>query len=670
MTRHLDSDRSRCGRAAATAALVLAALLLSLLAAPLAVALPAGRAYEQVTPADKNGGDVGGPAVEGQLANALGQSAPDGDSIGYLSFSSFADALSSEALTNYVSSRGGEGWSTHAVAPPPAAPVRLFQSSPFRFFASDLSSGLLEWREPALAVGAPQDFENLYVRDSDGRYRVVTGIAPATLSPSSYDVTFAGATPDLGRVVFEANDALTAAAPAGMRSVYEWDGASLRLVSVLPGGEAAPGASAGAGGSENFTVVISDDGSRIFWTAGEQLYVRENGTRTVKLNASQRAISLGDGSAKLLATTPDGGKAFFTDPTALTDAPDDNGGLYEYDLDSEGLRNLTPAAGGGPEVRGVLGIGDDGAAVYFAAGAALAPGAQAGAANLYLAHGGAIELIAILADGDASNWASNPEAGTARVTPDGTHLAFLSVASLTGYDNTDAVSGNPYRELFVYDQVEGRLTCVSCNPTGARPLGGASIPGRPAGTYPGYVPRVLSDDGRRAFFNSNDALVALDGNRRQDVYEFEGGRAQLISGGTSNDMSALVDVSADGRDVFFTTRDRLTATDRDNNTDIYDARVGGGFPAATELLPCAGEACRGSLAALPAAGPLPATLWPRRGRAGPAAVHGRGGCRRSNRATRGRARSGPSPRRCQRRVTERGHVDRARGDSRRGAQER
>jgi hypothetical protein len=648
MTRRAaDGDRRGRGQGVRATALALAALLLSLLPAPLAVALPDGRAYEQVTPADKNGGDVGGPALEAQYASALGQSAADGDSIGYISFSSFGDAVSAEVFTNYISSRGNEGWSTHSISPPAAVPPRFFQPSPFRFFASDLSPALVAWREPNLAVGAPPGFENLYVRDSDNRYRVVTEVTPPNLPPNFYRVTFAGATPDLDRVVFEANDALTPAAPAGTRSVYEWGGPSLRLVSLLPGGEAAPGSGTGDGSDDNFTDVISSDGSRIFWTADdEQLYVRENGTRTLKLNASRRAISLGDGRATLLATTPDGRKAFFTDPTALTDASNDNGGLYEYDLPGEDLRSLTPVAGGNPEVLGVLGTGNDGSVVYFAAAAALAPGAQAGAANLYVARAGAIKLIATLADGDSGDWTRSFEARTARVTPDGAHLAFLSVKSLTGYDNTDAVSGEPDRELFVYDEQEDLLTCVSCNPSGARPIGGSSIP---IGTGSGYEPPILSGDGRRVFFNSDDALVALDGNHQQDVYEFEGGRAQLISSGTSSDISALVDVSPDGRDVFFTSRARLTATDRDNGSDIYDARIGGGFPVPTEPLPCAGEACRGPLTAPFALAPPPATLWPGRREAGSTTGRRRTGCRKSHRITHGRARSRSGSRRCRRR---------------------
>ena len=578
--------------------LLVCGVLLSL-AGSTAKALPDGRAYEQVTPVDKKGGDVGGPADGGLFASALGQSSTAGDAITYVSLTSFGDARSAELTTQYISTRGTDSWVTEAISPPAAVSGTLNLSlSPFHFFTGDLSTGLLDWRQPTLTEEAPQGFDNLYVRDADGTYRLVTNVAPPTVQPENYSVTFAGASPDLSHVVFEANDALTGGAPAGARSLYEWTGSALRLVSVLPGsgGVAATSAGAGDGNDDNFANVVSSDGSRIFWTDGEgQLYVREDATRTAKLNTSRRAVSLGDGSATLRAATPDGSKAIFTDETPLTDEPNDNGGIYEYNLESESLSDLTPS-GGDPGVQGVLGMSEDGSTLYFVASAVLASGASAGSENLYVARGGAIEFIATLIGEDSTDWTQSFKERTARVTPDGAHVAFLSEASLTGYNNVDVITGNHDSELFVYDAHERRLTCVSCNPGGTRPVGPASIP---VGTDPSYQPRILSDDGKHVFFDSKDALVSADTNGQQDVYEYEDGTVYLISAGTSSDISTLVDTSDEGHDVFFTTRSQLVAPDDDESSDIYDARVGGGFPVATGTLPCAGEACRGPLSAPP-----------------------------------------------------------------------
>jgi hypothetical protein len=587
---------------------MMAAVLAVWPAASLSVPLPEGRGYEQVSPVDKNSGDVGGPVLEGGFAGALGQSASDGNSIGYASLASFGDAQSADLFTYYISTRGSTAWSTHAISPPPAEPPRFLELPAFRAFASDLSDAVLEWKEPALVPEAPSEHTSLYLRFADGPYLLLTKTAPLNRLPDSYRVHFGGATADLSRVVFEANDALFPEAPAEVWSVYEWSSSlGLRLVSVLPDGEPVPEANAGSAGEGDYAEVISADGSRVFWTAENQLYVREGGVRTVKLNASSRVVSLGDGSANLLAISADGSKAFFSDSTSLTDALDDHGGLYEYDLEDESLRLLTPDPSGEPEIEGVLGVAGDGSSVYFVSPAALAAGAQEGEPNLYVERAGTLEFIATLSRRDVLDWTPNFEERTSRLTADGDHLAFLSQASLTGYDNTDAITGEAVSELFVYDAKEDRLTCVSCNPTGAPPIGRTTLP---RGTPSSYQPHVFSADGSRIFFNSADALVPSDSDHRQDVYVFTDGKPQLISTGVSSDISALVDVGGGGRDVFFTTRSRLVADDKDNNADLYDARVGGGLPETQEPPSCTGEACRGQLGAAPQLAPFPATALP------------------------------------------------------------
>lgn len=599
------------------------AMLAFLPAASLSAPLPEDRAYEQVSPVDKNGGDVGGPMLEGQFANALGQSASDGNSIVYASFSSFADAQSAELLTYYISTRGAAGWSTHAISPPSADPPRLLELPPFAMFAPDLAAAVVEWGEPVLAPEAPAEYENLYV-GLPGHYAVVDKAPPLNRLPESFRLTFAGATADLSRIVFEANDALLPEAPAEASSVYEWSASSgLRLVSVLPDNEPAPEANAGGTWGSDYGKVISADGSRVFWTAAGQLYVREGGVRTVKLNASTRAVPAGDGNAEPLAISADGSKAFFSDSTSLTDGVDDHGGLYEYDLAGESLRLLTPDAAGEPGVEGMLGVAADGSAAYFVSRGALAAGAQEGEPNLYLARAGGLKLVATLSIWDSSDWTPWLEEHTSRLTADGNHLAFLSRVDLTGYDTTDAVTGEPDSELFVYDAKKDQLTCVSCNPTGAPPIGRASLPTR---NFSNYQPNVFSGDGSRIFFDSADALTPLDSNHRRDVYEFAAGKPHLISTGTSSDISALTDVGGDGRDVFFTTRSRLVPGDRDNGSDLYDARIGGGFPENQEPLPCSGEGCRGPLSPGATPAPFPATAVP-----GLKVKHHRKRCRRHSR---------------------------------------
>ena len=294
----------------------------------------------------------------------------------------------------------------------------------------------------------------------------------------------------------------------------------------------------------------------------------------------------------------DGSRAFFTDEQRLTGDAGASPGrpdLYEC-LFAEvagrlacELSDLTPRSGNaGAGVVGVMGAGEDGEWVYFTASRVLAEGAApgdcnseaGGTCNLYVNHDGETTLVAVLSSRDENDWTEGGlNAQTARVSPNGEWLAFMSQRELTAYDSHDATSGMPDEEVYLYHAVagggRGKLVCASCNPTGARPMGieyrqlndglaggdrlwkpetwlAANVPGWTSfGGASLYQSRYLSDQGR-LFFNSSDALVPQDINGTEDVYEYEpvgigdcsvvsatfgktsGGCVDLISSGTSS----------------------------------------------------------------------------------------------------------------------------------------
>lgn len=183
----------------------------------------------------------------------------------------------------------------------------------------------------------------------------------------------------------------------------------------------------------------------------------------------------------------------------------------------------------------------------------------------------------------------------------------MSDRSLTGYDNEPAegvsTSGtspeNPEacgvgcNEVYTYDAPTGSLTCVSCNPSGARPVGPSSL-GESNGPFDSeHQRRNLSEDGSRLFFVSYDALVPHDSNGRQNIYEYEDGHVYPISDVAGDYNSYFLDASSSGGDVFFATADELVAQDQDESIDVYDARVGGGFPTPVSVPPCDnGDSCK------------------------------------------------------------------------------
>lgn len=283
---------------------------------------------------------------------------------------------------------------------------------------------------------------------------------------------------------------------------------------------------------------------------------------------------------RVLSASPDLSRVLFEDEAGEVFAWS-GGGLVPSEAPAE------PNPGGG--VVGVLGASASADIVYYQ-----------DAAGLKRWQSGVTTMIVAGPDAAApSDWPAST--GTARVSADGEYLAFLSAAAIPPFDNTDAETGLPDTELYLYDAGADSLLCASCNPSGERPAGSASIPGALVnGTMAVYRPRVLSADGRRIFFDSEDSLVGGDTNSRPDVYEWEAfgegsctakpGCVSLVSGGRS-EGGRFLDASADGDDVFFLTGDSLVASDP-GSIDAYNARVGGGLPEPQAPIPCNGDACQ------------------------------------------------------------------------------
>jgi phosphodiesterase/alkaline phosphatase D-like protein len=518
---------------------------------------------------------------------------------------------------------------------------------------------------------------------------------------------FMDSTPDLTHVLLKSEQTALTSESEGP-GLYEWANGELHLVSVLPGGAPAEGGDVAVGfgfrgnshEASDVRHAISSDGSRVIWTylTGEEqehrvpqeavghLYLRDMARgETIQLDAGTGGSHQSEvGAAQFQGASKDDSRIFFTDTRQLT--PDSTAvqfniethteaqpDLYECEVVTEAgklvcrLKDLTADSNANEHanVQGtVLGESEDGSYVYFVAKGVLASGARAGEDNLYLLHFDGTEwsttYIRTLSPEDGPDWSANRKVVgvgaeslmnlTARVSPNGEHLAFMSNRRLTGYNNTDVNEPevevekvkkkvqHADEEVFLYSTTSG-VTCVSCNPSGARPTGvfdtasagegvdlvvdqpvtwlggeGANVDPWLAGNIPGwnalqqetavYQSHYLSDSGR-LFFNSADALVpevkvrtrteAIPGNPTasvgvENVYEYEpngvgactksAGCIALISSGTSEKESAFLDASASGNDVFILTAAPLVPQDVDTAYDVYDAHV------CTESSPC------------------------------------------------------------------------------------
>ena len=128
------------------------------------------------------------------------------------------------------------------------------------------------------------------------------------------------------------------------------------------------------------------------------------------------------------------------------------------------------------------------------------------------------------------------------------------------------------------------------------------------------------------------------------------GCLSLISSGTGGFKVLLLGTAEEGRDVFFTTTAQLVPQDNDTAEDIYDARIGGGFPVPVSPTECEGDACSTPLAApidsTPASltfsgpgNPAPATIQVSKAKAKPKKATAKKKARSKKRKRKGKARS-------------------------------
>lgn len=485
----------------------------------------------------------------------------------------------------------------------------------------------------------------------------------------------ADASESFTHVLFESrrnltDDAVAANLDTGEPKLYKWVNGTVSLVGILPASEGgAPTASQAGQGALSFGYTkgtISADGTRAIFTAPPYasghsagvVYLRDDegfgsGTpATIRVSTSERTDCNSDPTcggdsvpnltpdpsnpggvappATFWAATADASQVFFTTSEQLSDDDIDGGeDLYRFDLESPPGEQLTllsvdnQPADGGEEVHGVLGASIDGDYVYFISSGQLAAGGTTdptggpiGGERIYVWHDGELDEVGAVNGGvelgqilGRSGW-GNPK--LSRVSPDGTHLTFITegtdeLLSLYGapeYDHGDTcenLTNLDCQEVYVYEASDdgGDLRCASCNPTGAKATVDASYYGTQQGLGAArdsaHLNHVLSDDGRFVFFNSAEQLTPSDHNRAIDAYEYDTStdEVQLISSGTGDGQQIFVDASTDGRDAFFTTREQLSVSDVDQSRDIYDARVGGVAEiGAPKPKPCEGDACR------------------------------------------------------------------------------
>jgi hypothetical protein len=389
-----------------------------------------------------------------------------------------------------------------------------------------------------------------------------------------------------------------------------------------------------------------------------QLFVRLGDARTLEVSrplgpcaevpcpgAASRA------TATFVGASEDGARVFFTTAAPLTgELGDSSESLYmasigcpegepECTVAARTVTGLTrvsrdPHAGQPSGVQGVVRLAPDGSRVYFVAtGDLLGEAEQAalegegrpvpheGADNLYVydAATGTVAFVADLCSGhelsgavedarcpnatatDIKLWTPVRNGGAEAQTAgrDGRYLVFASYGQLTR-DDTDAA-----RDVFRYDAVTGALERVSVGEAGHDANGNNSVfdasimeshAGGPVRFQYEMDNRAVSEDGSRIVFTSAEPLSPAAVNGLPNAYEWHEGQVSLVSTGSAETPVEDVVISPQGNDIFFDTTQGIVPQDIDGAPDVYDARLGAGFPEPpAPRQPCSSDACQGSL---------------------------------------------------------------------------
>lgn len=516
----------------------------------------------------------------------------------------------------------------------------------------------------SLVPGAPMPETNLYRENllaSPFSYDLLTpsfNFAPK-YAENQLGNMFEGGSEDWSHLVYASTgkQTLDAATPAaGRNQLFDWHEGTLSLVSKdLSGNAFTTGSTLG---NNEGVGSISATGDRIFFQNPTierrcfvitcELYLREGGTTHW---ASEQECTVACSNIQAADVfewaSKDGSKAFFLSSAKLTDDAPANGNtcnseatgssgcnlyLYVQGPNPGAEKNLTlvskdnePADGSSADVAGVIGASDDGNVVYFAAKGQLVPAAPLDSSyKIYRWrwNGGSptVDYLVTLTDAtaegtngepsaDGKNWlygvdksdGSHGAPAVRQVSSDGSRLLLRSRVALLPAIDTDASD-----DVYLWSE-GGGWQCISCQTPGLASGGDSSVDSFKIGVENSSLPTqnreqrlVMTDDARKVFFTSGDALVPQDTNGERDVYEWHDGSISLISSGAGNSPSILIEVSESGDDVFFSTTERLVGWDTDTSTDYYDARVGAGFPEPPATgAPCEGEACRGPSSVVP-----------------------------------------------------------------------
>ena len=458
--------------------------------------LPDCRAYEQITPVDKEGTQDNWIYGATQTITTPGL---DGEHVAISTLSRFGKNDNPGADTTYLFSRAQSGWQMTSTAPQPESGGDRI--APAEFFTPGLSNFLVsrEWQTTAISTSPEVE---LLTGPAGGPYTL------AASAPRSDETAWMAQSRDASTAVLESEDHELTGVSTGTTQgsdLYEWKAGQLRQLNVQTNGSPIGTCGAhivhgwegeGQGSELGQTFVstasinsISPDGSRIFFEAvpgsncGEpsHLYMRQNGDETLDI-----------GAYNFHGATPEGTRLFLSkggDCPAVATQGCEGAEFFSYDTETEVAKHLFDEPGQIPFFAHV--VSEDGNVFYF---------------NKIQRYDIATETMTFVA---FAAYNSGGGYGGYYTSPNGNNLYFTSLG-------VAGVPAGPSIQSYRYDAAENLVQCMSCaslfNPEPNRHSQiMESRRGQPR-AGPARSALTGSANGNFAFFSSESELVPRDIN--------------------------------------------------------------------------------------------------------------------------------------------------------------
>ncbi|MGN6216023.1 MAG: TolB family protein [Solirubrobacterales bacterium] len=324
------------------------------------------------------------------------------------------------------------------------------------------------------------------------------------------------------------------------------------------------------GGNDSHDVTfdaVSSDGTKVFFSTAESLvpedrdkvsdvYERNTVTGETILVSGGSPSCAPCGNREIPATfvgaTPSGSRVFISTDEQLTEEDADEASDV-YVRDPSAAEPVLATPGGSAPVT-FRGASSDGTKVVFETADKLAAGDSDSEADIYERDLNAetTELVSPAGTCPAPLIAQECAPIYRAMTADGSRVFFETRAQLVGADH------DSFQDVYEWSSSSGTPTLISTSEQGEKGGGGFNA------IYAGSAA-----EGEKVFFETSESLSAKDTDEAGDVYERASGSTNLVTPGTADLNASFDKASPDGATVLFSTREALGGGDSGEKLDVY-----------------------------------------------------------------------------------------------------